>query len=179
MRDTLCSKAILVIRNNTKDNFCDISDIEEKNYDVEYFLWRNREDLELWRRLNESETRMLKSRLILSAKLVNIKTVNLGYQFKAQLLGKTRSMHGWYLLPPYSKNGIVLSFCAKYGGLNEYLYSKRRWTNPLLALTFIRFGIKKECTNNITIHFIFASDVLKTITGWRRTASVGRESAFW
>lgn len=31
----------------------------------------------------------------------------------------------FYLLPPYSQNGTVPSFCAKYGGLNEYLYSKR------------------------------------------------------
>lgn len=33
-----------------------------------------------------------------------------------------------YSLPPYSQNGTVPSFCAKYGGLNEYLYSKRRCT---------------------------------------------------
>lgn len=31
----------------------------------------------------------------------------------------------FYLLPPYSQNGTVPSFCAKYGGLNEYLYSNR------------------------------------------------------
>lgn len=30
-----------------------------------------------------------------------------------------------YLLPPYSQNGTVPSFCARYGGLKEYLYSKR------------------------------------------------------
>lgn len=31
-----------------------------------------------------------------------------------------------YLLPPYSQNGTLPSFCARYGGLNEYLYSNFR-----------------------------------------------------
>jgi len=31
-----------------------------------------------------------------------------------------------YSLPPYSQNGTVPSFCARYGGLNEYLYSNFR-----------------------------------------------------
>lgn len=38
-----------------------------------------------------------------------------------------------HLLPPYSQNGTVPSFCARYGGLNEYLYSKRRCTCWLFA----------------------------------------------
>lgn len=33
-----------------------------------------------------------------------------------------------YLLPPYSQNGTVPSFWAKYGGLKEYLYSNRLCT---------------------------------------------------
>lgn len=36
-----------------------------------------------------------------------------------------------YLLPPYSQNGTLPSFWAKYGGLNEYLYSNLRY--PVLA----------------------------------------------
>lgn len=35
----------------------------------------------------------------------------------------TKTFEKFYLLPPTSKNGTVESFCAKYGGLNEYLYS--------------------------------------------------------
>lgn len=31
-----------------------------------------------------------------------------------------------YSLPPYSQNGTLPSFCARYGGLNEYLYSNFR-----------------------------------------------------
>lgn len=40
-----------------------------------------------------------------------------------------------YLLPPYSQNGTVPSFCAKYGGLNEYLYSNRLCTPIALGFT--------------------------------------------
>ena len=30
-------------------------------------------------------------------------------------------------LPPYSQKGTEPSFCARYGGLNEYLYSNFLW----------------------------------------------------
>ena len=43
-----------------------------------------------------------------------------------------------YLLPLYSKKGTVPSFCAKYGGLKLYLYSKRRliWLPAVAAFGF-------------------------------------------
>lgn len=40
-----------------------------------------------------------------------------------------------YLLPPYSQNGTVPSFWARYGGLNEYLYSNRLCTPMALGFT--------------------------------------------
>lgn len=52
-----------------------------------------------------------------------------------------------YLLPPYSQNGTEPSFCAKYGGLKEYLYSKRLWSKFVFTsvkkLTAIRAKIAK------------------------------------
>lgn len=41
-------------------------------------------------------------------------------------LGYTPTNRDIYSLPPYSQNGTVPSFCARYGGLNEYLYSNFR-----------------------------------------------------
>lgn len=53
---------------------------------------------------------------------------------------------GFYLLPPYSQNGTVPSFCAKYGGLNEYLYSNR-WCTRLFTSPFDCFILKIK--NNV------------------------------
>lgn len=52
-----------------------------------------------------------------------------------------------YLLPPYSQNGTDPSFCARYGGLNEYLYSNLLWTR--FALTKYN-SITNTNTNNIS-----------------------------
>lgn len=54
-------------------------------------------------------------------------------------------LHEFYLLPPYSQNGTVPSFCAKYGGLKEYLYSNRLCIPRVSPLNDF---IKKIETNN-------------------------------
>lgn len=54
-----------------------------------------------------------------------------------------------YLLPPYSQNGTLPSFCAKYGGLNEYLYSNR------LCGTFALMKLHRHTTVRVNTTFIF------------------------
>lgn len=48
----------------------------------------------------------------------------------------------FYLLPPYVQNGTVESFCAKYGGLNEYLYSNLLWIWALINCIKNKLKIK-------------------------------------
>lgn len=70
----------------------------------------------------------------------------------AWVRGHLISVIRFYLLPPYSQKGTELSFCAKYGGLNEYLYSNFRRTNEGL-LPELRLA------RNITIKIVISLEI--------------------
>lgn len=60
------------------------------------------------------------------------------------------------LLPPYSQNGTDPSFCAKYGGLNEYLYSNFLCT--VLALNVEINENTRKTASHLTSAAIFIFD---------------------
>lgn len=60
----------------------------------------------------------------------------------------------FYSLPPYSQKGTLPSLCARYGGLNEYLYSNLRWT------VFAKIAENAKNTRKTTSHLTSAAIVI-------------------